>query len=112
MNPESRLRDSIFRHQNLKHHPLLPFQKKNHHSPISFQVYSSLGTRLLEFHFHVAKALPAPQKSSLTPSVPEDELEDMVKPKAAELALQEKPPPAKKRKGAVRISIPSLPQVS
>ncbi|ELT98980.1 hypothetical protein CAPTEDRAFT_225379 [Capitella teleta] len=57
---------------------------------------------------HLLSGLPAPRTILTVSTVQEDELEDIVKPKAAELALQEKPPPPKKRKKAVRISIPSL----
>ena len=38
----------------------------------------------------------------------EDELEDIVKPKAVELALQEKPPAKKKTRQPVKIVIPAL----
>ena len=62
---------------------------------------------------YVLTVLPAPKTLAAEQEVnEEDDLEDLVKPKPAEIALQEKPVPKKRTKGLIRISAPELPKVT
>ena len=72
-----------------------------------------IGTNCLRCRIYIVLStigLPVPKLTTANQELTEDDLEDIVKPKDAELALREKPPPLISQQ-RIKIVIPSLPAV-